>query len=65
MKALPPTVPSHEPCAPAEQSNALFFIITPRLSHFMPLFPLSSLLRKRFYHLASKSLPAPKDQLQC
>lgn len=41
MKALPPTVPRHEPCAPAEQSNALFFIITPRLSHFMPLFPLS------------------------
>lgn len=65
MKALPPTAPRHEPCAPAEQSNAWFFIITPRLSHLMPLFPLSSLLRKPFCHLASKSLSGPKDQLQC
>lgn len=41
MKALPPTALPHEPCSPAEQSWPLVFIITPRLSHFMPLSPLS------------------------
>lgn len=38
MKALPPTAPVQEAGATAEQSNMLFLITTPRLSHHMPLF---------------------------
>lgn len=64
MKALPPTALPHEPCSPAEQSWPLVFIITPRLSHFMPLSPLC-LRRKPFCCLVSKTVPPPKDQLQC
>lgn len=60
MKTLPRTAPPHEPCAPAEQSHALFSIITLRLPHFMPLLPLFSLLRKPFYHLASTSPHLPR-----
>lgn len=38
--------------APAEQSEALFLMITPRFSWFMPLFPLSSLLRNLSFTLS-------------